>query len=399
LNEKIKQIVNELRPELITFTREIIKIPSFSGKETQVITRIKEEMEKLGYKKIQIDEMGNLSGQIGSGKHLFAIDGHADTVEVGNRENWSYDPFEGKLEEGIIYGRGACDQKGGVASAIYAGKILNEITIPEDMTYLVVISVQEEIYEGLNWTYIIQEKKTKPDVVVLTEPTGLNICNGQRGRVDIKVQTSGIASHGASPDLGDNAIYKLTSIVEEIKKMDSNLPEDPIFGKGNITVTEFLSSAPSINAVPDSASIHIDRRLTNLDTEESVLQEIMNLESVKETNAYVYIPEYEIKISPQMSYPIKAYYSSWYMEEAHPLVQTAINAYEGQLKHRPILTQWRFSTNGATIKGIFDIPTIGFGPGFEKYAHTVEDQVSTDHLIHATEFYAAFALIWGKEQA
>jgi putative selenium metabolism hydrolase len=179
--------------------------------------------------------------------------------------------------------------------------------------------------------------------------------------------------------------------------MDTILPEDPIFGKGNIAVTEFLSSAPSINAVPDSASIHIDRRLTNLDTEESVLQEIKDLPSVKKSNAYVFIPEYEIKISPQISYPIKAYYSSWYMEESHPLVQAALNAYEAQLNQRPSIKQWRFSTNGAAIKGIFDIPTIGFGPGFEKYAHTVEDQVPVDHLIHATEFYAAFAFLWGKE--
>ncbi len=399
LNKKIKKIANELQSDLVNFTREIINIPSFSGEEDQVIERIRKEMEKIGYQKIQTDEMGNLSGQIGSGKPTLALDGHADTVEIGNLENWSHDPFEGRFEEGIIYGRGACDQKGGLASTIYAGKILSEIGIPK-MTYLVVISVQEEIFEGLNWQYLIQEKKIpKPDVVILTEPTGLKICNGQRGRVDIKLKSSGTSSHGATPDLGDNAIYKLTPVVEDIKKMDSFLPEDPIFGKGNITVTEFLSSTPSINAVPDSASIHIDRRLTHLDTEESVLQEIKDLPSVKEGNVDVYIPEYEIKISPQMSYPVKAFYSSWYMEETHSLVQTAINTYKIQLNQSPSLTQWRFSTNGAAIKGIFDIPTIGFGPGFEKYAHTVEDQVPVDHLIHATEFYTAFALLWGKEQA
>ncbi|UCE13632.1 MAG: YgeY family selenium metabolism-linked hydrolase [Candidatus Heimdallarchaeota archaeon] len=396
MKDQIEDIATDLEQEVIDFTREIISIPSVTGNEGPVIKRIQKEMKKIGYKSIQIDDMGNLVGRIGSGENLIAIDGHVDTVEIGEKTSWKHDPFDGKLEDDIIYGRGACDQKGGVASVLYAGKILKEIGVPEKTTLLVVCSVQEEIYEGLNWQYIITENKVIPDAVILSEPSNLNIAIGHRGRVDIKVRTTGISSHGAAPELGDNAIYKIAPIVLDIIRMDSELNVDPIFGKGNVCVTDIRSTSPSINATADSSTIHIDRRLTSKDSEESVLNEIKALESVKRTNAEVYIPEHKYQSKSGSIYSVKGYYPSWYMEESHPLVQTASRAYEIQFNKDPVLNYWRFSTNGAATKGIFNIPTIGFGPGNEKFAHTIEDQVPVEHLVKAMAFYTQFVRLWGR---
>ena len=395
MKQKIKNRAEALKQEITDFTREIIAIPSITGNEDPVIEKIKQEMEKI-YENVWIDDMGNLLGQLGSGEKILAIDGHVDTVEIGDPRSWEYDPFKGKYENGVIYGRGACDQKGGLASAIYTGKILKEIGVPESITLLVVASVQEEIYEGLNWQYIIKEDKIIPGAVILTEPSNLNISIGHRGRIDIKVQATGISSHGAAPELGDNAIYKIAPIILDIEKMDSELKIDPIFGKGNVTVTEVCSTSPSINATADSSTIHIDRRLNLEDSEESVLNEIKSLSSVKRAKARVYIPQQEYKSKSGLTYPLKAYYPSWHMEESHPLVQNAIRAYETQFEKDPVLYHWRFSTNGAAIKGIFNIPTIGFGPGNEKFAHTTKDQVPVEHLVKAMEFYSQFVKFWGE---
>lgn len=396
MNQIIKDIAMNLTNEVIDFTRETIAIPSITGNEGSVIERIKLEMEKIGYDKVWIDDMGNLFGQLGSGERLLAIDGHVDTVEVGNLENWNHDPFKGKFENGVIYGRGACDQKGGLASAIYSGKILKEIGVPGDITLVVVASIQEEIYEGLNWQYIIKEDRIKPEAVVLTEPSSLNIAIGHRGRVDIKIRTTGISSHGAAPELGDNAIYKIVPIVLDIQGMDSILPVDDIFGKANISVTDIRSTSPSINATADSSIIHVDRRLNQGDSLESIISEMEGLDSVKTAEAKVFVPEHEYKSKNGFVYPIKAYYPTWCMEESHPLVQTAIKAYQTQFEKEPILYHWRFSTNGAATKGIFNIPTIGFGPGYEKYAHTPDDQVPVEHLVKAMEFYTSFVKNWGN---
>ncbi|MHA2299144.1 MAG: YgeY family selenium metabolism-linked hydrolase [Candidatus Hodarchaeales archaeon] len=398
MEQKIKTLARELEQDVVKFTREMISIPSFPGQEARVIKRIKQEMEKIGYDNIWIDGMGNLMGYLGSGDQLLAFDGHADTVEVGNGENWKYDPFEGKLENRIIYGRGACDQKGGIASMIYAGKILQDIGVPEHMTFLVVVSVQEEILEGLNWRYIIGEDKIVPDAVVLTEPSRLNISNGQRGRVDIKIKTTGISSHGAAPDKGENAIYKMVPIVLDIKDLNEKLKESPldsVFGKGCISVTNIQSTSPSPNAIADSATIHVDRRLTSQDTEGSVIKEIESLSSVKKVHPRIYIPEHEYRSKSGTVYPFKAFYNWWYTEESHKLTQTAIKAYQTQFSKDPELIQWQFSTNGVGIQP-FNIPTIGFGPGNEDLAHTTDDQVSVADLVKAMQFYASLVKNWNK---
>lgn len=393
MKQQITNYSEELRKDVIDFTREIIAIPSISGNESQVIKRIKQQMEKFNYQNVHIDKMGNLIGQIGSGDRILAFDGHADTVEIGNLETWKHDPFEGKIENDIIYGRGACDQKGGLTSLIFSGLILQKIGVPKDLTFLVVVSIQEEVYEGLNWQFIVKEKNIIPNAVVLTEPTSLKIANAQRGRVDLKVQTKGISSHGATPDEGENAIYKIAPIIQEIEELHKTLPTDPTFGKACISVTDVRSTSPSINAIADTATIHVDRRLTSQDTLETVIAEIKSLASVKNAKATVFIPEHEFQ-SESFSYPIRAYYPSWIMEEDHPFVQSARSAYSTQFNMEPNFVKWSFSTNGAATKGIFNIPTIGFGPGFEKYAHTPEDQVPVEHLIKAIQFYTSLALSW-----
>src|SRR5271169_2157405 len=109
--------------DMVNFLREIVAIYSPSGKEDKVIARIRQEVEKLGYAdKIWTDGIGNLLVQIGTGPRLIAIDAHIDTVGVGNEKEWKHDPFAGKFEKGVVWGRGAGDQKGAVPAMVYAGK-------------------------------------------------------------------------------------------------------------------------------------------------------------------------------------------------------------------------------------------------------------------------------------
>ena len=374
----------------VRFLQDIIAIPSVCGDEAAVIARIEQEMKSLGYDQVRIDGLGNLIGRIGSGERIVAIDGHCDTVDAGSRENWETDPFSGKLKNGIIHGRGAADQKGGLASAVYAGRILQEIGLPEDVTLLVVASVLEEEYEGLCWQHIVQEEKIIPECIVLTEPSNLAVAVGQRGRLEINLSTDGISCHGSAPERGENAVYKMASVIREIEKLNDLLHSDSILGKGSITVTNIRSSAPSLCAVPDSATIRLDRRLTVDETMESCLEEIEALKSVRETGARLSVPEHDVRSHKGLDKRIKAYYPTWLMEDDHPIVQTAVTAYTNQLKKEPAVMPWTFSTNGVATKGLFDIPTIGFGPGEERFAHAPNEQLRAEDLKTAMAFYTAF---------
>lgn len=394
MNDEIASIAASMRDEITEFVREIVRIPSLSGDEGEVIERVKGEMIRAGYDDVSVDPMGNLLGRIGSGARILAIDGHCDTVGVGNMDTWEVDPYAAELRDGVIFGRGAVDQKGGLASAIYAGRIIREIGVPEDMSLLVVASAYEEEVEGLSWQYIIRESGIKPEAVLLTEPTNMRICIGQRGRVEMKVMVAGISSHGSAPDRGVNAIYKMAPIIQEIERLNERLENNDLLGKGSITVTDVRSTSPCLCAVADSSTIHLDRRLTEGETVESVVRQVENLPSTGIMEAMVTVPEYEIKTHTGLVYPVKAYYPMWIMDRRDPLVSKALEVFNDQFDEEPEVGVWAFSTNGVATKGMFDIPTIGFGPGEEKYAHTPEDQVKVDDLVEAMKFYAAFALSW-----
>lgn len=140
------------------------------------IRRIEAEMKKVGFDKVVIDPMGNVMGYMGAGKTLIGYDAHIDTVGVGNRDNWMFDPYEGFETDEEIGGRGTSDQLGGIVSAVYGAKIMKDLGLLSDKyTVLVTGTVQEEDCDGLCWQYIINEDKVKPEFVVITEPTDGNI--------------------------------------------------------------------------------------------------------------------------------------------------------------------------------------------------------------------------------
>ncbi|MFQ5652533.1 MAG: YgeY family selenium metabolism-linked hydrolase [bacterium] len=387
---EILEKAKSLETDHIQFLRDVVKLPHGSGKEGEVIARIRQEMEAIGYDEIKVDKLGNLFGRLGDGPRVLVLDGHCDVVDIGQRENWHLDPTSGEIIEGELYGRGACDQKGGLTSAVYAGRILRQFGVPEDVTLWVVASVMEEDCEGLCWKYIIEEDQMKPEAVLITEPTNLNIYRGHRGRLEMKVQVDGVSSHGSAPERGVNAIYKMAPIIEEIEALHGRLKKDRFLGKGSITVTDVRSTSPSLCAVADSCIIHLDRRLTAGETIESSLEEIRSLPAFQAGKGKAWVPEYTVPSYTGLSYGMQSYFPTWVLEEDSPILQAAVKSYQNLFTRAPKIDKWTFSTNGVGIMGLYGIPTFGFGPGDEVYAHAPNERIPVDHLHRAAAFYAEF---------
>jgi putative selenium metabolism hydrolase len=385
--DKILAQAKKNEREVANFLRDLIATKSLSSQEANVIARIKQEMEKCKYDEITIDPMGNILGRIGHGKHIIAFDAHVDTVDVGNPANWTVDPFKGAEKDGIIYGRGACDMKGALASIVHGGKLIKELGLEDDYTLYVVGSVQEEDCDGLCWQYIINEDKLRPEIVVIAEPTNLAVYRGHRGRMEIEVRTKGISCHGSAPERGVNAVYKMAPIVQDIEKLNEHLGGEPFLGKGTVTIAEIRSTSPSLCAVADSATIHLDRRLAATDTLESAVKEIQELLSVKAANAEVVVLDYAVPSWKGLTYPTKKYYPTWLLPENHPALHTGVKAFDV------------FSTNGVAVMGMHKIPCIGFGPGNEVYAHMATEHIPIEHLVKASAWYAAFPSLYVKELA
>lgn len=388
----IARLAKRYTPEMVTFLRDMIAIPSESTGERPVVERARAEMEKAGFDEIKVDGLGNILGRIGSGTTVIAFDAHLDTVGVGDPSTWKRDPYKGDLKDGVIYGRGAGDQEAGMAAAVYGGRIIKELGLDGDYQLWVTGTVMEEDCDGLCWQYIIREQVLRPDVVVITEPTRLGVYRGHRGRMEMEVRTQGLSCHGSAPGRGVNAIYKMAPIVADIERLNDRLAAtaDPFLGQGTVTISDIRSTSPSLCAVADSSTIHLDRRLTRGETMEHAVAEIQALESVKHAGAIVTVLDYARPSYTGLTYPTKKYYPTWILEENDPAVVAGVRAAEQALDARPVVGKWGFSTNGIATCGMFGIPTIGFGPGDEIYAHGPEDQCPVEHLTRAARFYAAF---------
>ncbi len=389
-NQKnIMQLAQDREKSMIGFLRDIVAISSLSGQEEQVVRRIAQEMESLGFDEVKFDALGNVLGRIGSGSRVLAFDAHVDTVDVSDPEQWEFDPFEGKLEDGKVFGRGAVDQKAGMAAMVYAAAILKEIGTPPDTQIWMVGSVMEEDCDGLCWHHILQENVLKPEMVVSTEPTGLRIHRGQRGRMEIRVRVKGRSCHGSMPHLGDNAIYKIAPAIQAIEALNQNLKDDDFLGKGTCTISWIGCQTPSLCAVPDEAEFHIDRRLTWGESKESALVEVKQAMVQAEVEAEVFLLTYEEKAWTGLVYPMEKYYPTWVLDEDHPILTAGRRAFAEVMGEEAVVDRWTFSTNGVTIMGLHGVPVLGFGPGLEKIAHTANEFVPVEDVVKACAFYAA----------
>ncbi|WP_417571901.1 M20/M25/M40 family metallo-hydrolase, partial [Paratractidigestivibacter faecalis] len=177
--ELIKKTAQDYGKDMTAFLRAMISHPSESCEEGEVVACIKAEMEKLGFDEVKVDGLGNVMGFMGDGDKIIAIDSHIDTVGIGNRDNWDFDPYEGFEDDQLIGGRGGSDQEGGMASATYAAKMMKDMDlIPVGYKVMVVGTVQEEDCDGMCWQYIYNVDGIKPEFVISTEPTDGGIYRG-----------------------------------------------------------------------------------------------------------------------------------------------------------------------------------------------------------------------------
>ena len=377
--------VKKVETQSIEFFRDLVRTQSFSGREEKVIRRIEREMKELGYDEVKVDGFGNVLGRVGRGPNVIAFDAHVDTVEVGDPKLWKVDPFAAELVDGVVYGRGASDQKGGMASSVYAGHLVKKLGLAEDFTVWVVGSVLEEDCDGLCWQYILEKKVIEPHAVVITEPTNLEVYRGHRGRMEIEVTTRGVSCHGSAPERGENAIYKMAPIVKSIEALNDRLTGDAFLGKGTVTISQIRSTSPSLCAVADSSTINLDRRLAAHEDEALAVAQIRELAGAQ---AEIEVLDFDTPSWTKAVQKTKKYYPTWLMAEEHPLCRVALET-QRELTGKPAKAgKWVFSTNGIATAGMHKVPTIGFGPADERHAHAPTDQCPAWHIPAAVTFYA-----------
>ena len=391
--QEIKKRVDANQDKIIDFLREICAIPSMDGQLKDVGDRIQAEMQKLGFDETRFDKMGNTIGRIGDGKKVIVFDSHIDTVGVGDPKEWEWDPFKGKVENGRLYARGACDEKGSTPGMVYGLAIARDLGLLDGYTAYY-FGNMEEWCDGIAPNAFVEaDPKVKPDFVVIGEPTKMQIYRGHKGRIELKITAAGKSAHAASHYLGDNAVYKMMSVITQIRELDRRfrvgMGSHPVQGHPSIAVTDVKVRTASLNAVPDQFTIYLDRRITSNEPRDDVIAQIKGLiadylqDEIRVEELYYDEPSYTGFV-----FPVSKYYPAWLLDDTHPLTQAGQETIETLWGEKRKLGTWDFSTNGTYWAGKAGIPSIGFGPGDEKTAHMRDENVPLDEVVKATEFYA-----------
>jgi putative selenium metabolism hydrolase len=380
------------RQAMTSFLQDMVRIPSYSTQEGQMAERLAAEMREVGFRDVRFDRIGNVIGRIGIGSGpVLLYNGHIDVVGPGDLSTWRYDPFGAKIENGTLYGRGAADMKGALAAMVYGAKTLLDQGVPLHGELYLVGTVQEEPCEGLGMRVLIEEEEVIPEYVVLGEATGLHISRGQRGRMEIRVVSRGRSCHASAPARGDNAIYTAARLIFGVEMLNSQLAEDRFLGRGTLAVTHIENTAGSRNVVPDTCTFYIDRRLTLGETEAKALAEIQGVLLREEADATLSVSEYTSTSYTGYEAHATCYYPAWALDREHPLIRWVNKAIRAELGFRPEIGKWDFSTDGVYTMGVVGIPTVGFGPGQEKYAHTADERIHLDDVVRAACGYARIA--------
>jgi putative selenium metabolism hydrolase len=378
--------------ELNAFAQRLIQTPSLSTHEGEAAALIVAHLRSLGFEDVRVNAMGSVIVTLGHGDGpTLLYNAHMDTVAPGEVEQWPHPPFDGAIEDGMLYGLGAVDMKSALACMLYGARQLLPYQDRLKGKLILAFVVQEEPCEGLAMRALVEEDGIRPDFVLLGEPSHMQISRGQRGRVMFRIAVRGKSSHGGQPHLGQNAIYAAARLTFAIQLLADTLPKDPFLGAGTIAVTAIEGHGPSLNAIPDLCQVHIDRRLTLGETVMSAQAQLESMITREGIPASVEITTYSEPSYTGVVRTAREAYPAWALDRAHPLVTALAQTVQTVRGSAPEIGHWPFSTDGVYTMGQASIPTVGFGPGDPNLAHTTGEQVRLDDLRAAAHVYAGLA--------
>lgn len=374
----------------IGFAQELIRIPSPPGDEGDVAARVMREMVALGFSDVRSDEVGNVIGVApGRGEApAVMLCSHLDVVDVGDMTTWEHPPFGAVIADGHLHGRGAMDIKGPLALQTYAAARF--VRRPAAGDVIVAHTVLEE-RGGWGMAHLMATGTLRPGAVVIGESTNGDICIGHRGRAEIIAEVQGLAGHASAPERARNPLHGLGAVINALDAFAHDLGSHETLGPSTAAPTMVETMPRSRNVIPDRAQIVIDWRvLPGLlpDGALSYLHEY--LDSVR-------LPEglrLDVRFATEQQHTWtgleeerRLFTPGFLLDAADRVVRAAARSVTRTTGRAPEIRPWTFATDGGHSCGIHGIPTIGYAPGEERYAHTNRERLELDSARTAYDAY------------
>ena len=382
----------------LAFAADLIRIPSMSGEEGEVAARLQEEMRVLGFDRVEVDGLGSVAGVVrGRGDAPpVMLSCHLDVVAEGAHEEWEHPPFSGEVVDGHLHGRGAMDIKGPLALQVYAAAALAD-RAPGD------VIVGQVVYEergGWGMENLVRSGLVNPAAVIIGESTYGDIALGHRGRAQLEVVIRGLAGHASAPDRARNALDLLPGVLTGVAALARRQETDPVLGPASLAPTDVRVRPESPNVIPDEVIAVLDWRILPADTEASLIGRVEDAiaEVLPDVPAGQAI-ECRLASERQTSYTGRSadrnlLTPGFLMEPDHAVVTAAAKAVgrRGDPATSAHCRPWTFATDGGWTCGVFGIPTIGFAPGEERYAHTNRERLDVEEARWAFSRYPSLIL-------
>ncbi|WP_411966080.1 M20 family metallopeptidase [Haloferax sp. YSMS24] len=381
--------------ETTTLLQDLVQIPSPFFEEEEIATYIYEWLDERGldpeYHHVSEPDITGFEGDNvvarieGSDPDAptVLLNGHMDTVQ--HVDGWTEDPTSGRIEDGKLYGQGACDMKGGLAAILVAFEALAERDLKGDVVLTAV--VDEEGPFGLGTDAAIRDGLTDDcDVAVVTEPaptiTQQDIENpaivlGARGRFLYEVSVTGKAAHGSQPDNGVNAVLDAGRVAEAISEME--LGSHPKLGSGSVCVLSIAGGGEPLS-VPDYCEMEIDRHVVPGETAESVLEDARR--AVDRLDI-----ESEVDISLREAPEPDLYFQPYTTDEDHPLVTPFFESMRDLFDTEPDVGYFSSVGDFNHLGGRAEIPTVIVGPDGAN-VHGTGEYVYLDEVVETAQVVA-----------
>lgn len=392
--ENIRLAAQEQQAAIIDFTQQLVRIPSLPGQENEIVLAITHEMNELGYDEVWTDQAGNIIGKINGGAGpVILLNGHIDHVDPGPNEEWPYPPFSGKVVEGELWGRASVDMKGPVACMIYAASLFKRIGLVPPGNILMTAAVMEEI-GGLGTQYLASQ--IPAHAAICGEPSRNTLRRGHRGRVQLITTFKGHSAHASVPHLAVNPHYGAAAFLAHLPALA--MAQDSTLGDSTVAPTLYATDQISPNVTPGNVYLTLDWRSVPSESPAQIVAKIESLldtslatETLHDIQATVEIATNELVTYTGMAETFPTIFPSFLLPEDHPLLQAARTALVEVLGRDEGIDVWRFATDGGHLMNA-GIPTIGFGPGDERLAHTNQERISLAQMAEAVVAYAALIL-------
>jgi len=421
VKEKIlMELVEKKKNDLIHLVQNLVRIPSVNkppdGEEKECQEFIASKLKKLGMNVDMFtpDEVtgikdnpyyvpgrnyagrpnvvGSLKGE-GGGRSIL-LTTHADVVSPG-KERWKHDPWGGEIIDGKIYGRGSTDAKGGLAAQIMAIECIKELNynLPGDLIFA---SVVDEEFGGMNGSLAAALRIGKVDAGILSEPTSLSILPGCGGGQQYEITVKGRFAFEGQKYLGVSAVEKMYKIIEGLQELEEERNQEvktsPLFSKypikTPITVISIRGGDFEVGGVPDWCKIIVWHGAVPGEKKEEVLNQLQ--ESLKELSQ----KDPWLRDNPPNIEMIGSWLDPCEIPYDHPLVKTMSSNVEKVTKEEPIIGGMEGSCDLSRFVICGKIPTVVFGPGDVKRAHSLNEFVGIEEMIRATETIALSVVEW-----